>query len=99
MLSDTEDRINTLNSVNEGIQKTQLALHSLDREIDNKYDTLKRMTQKELQEKGPSKSNTLTPEINSDVRRLKLAGWRVSEIAEKLQLSEMEVELILNLPE
>ena len=57
------------------------------------------MTQQELSKKPSAKGNSLNPQTNEMVRQLKREGWRIPEIAEKLKLTENEVDLILQLPE
>ena len=99
IISDTEKRIETLNSVQSGIKKTQLDLEGINRDVSNKFSVLQKMTQQELSKKPSAKGNSLNPQTNEMVRQLKREGWRIPEIAEKLKLTENEVDLILQLPE
>ena len=58
------------------------------------------MTQSDLTKKqSKAKGNVITPQTNDMIRQLKREGWRIPEIAEKLKLTENEVDLILQLPE
>ena len=99
LLEDTEKRIDALNSVQNGIKKTELDLQGLSRDVDNKFKTLQHMTQNDLRSKPAAKSQALNPQINDSVRQLKRQGWSIPEIADKLKLTENEVDLILQLPE
>ena len=57
------------------------------------------MTENDLRSKPAAKSQALNPQINDSVRQLKRQGWSIPEIADKLKLTENEVDLILQLPE
>ena len=99
IINDTEKRIEALNSVQNGIKKTQLDLEGINRDVDNKFNILQKMTQQELSKKPRSKENVINPQINETVRTLKRKGWTIAEIAENVKLTENEVDLILQLPE
>ena len=99
IIEDTDKRIETLNSVQNGIKKTQLDLEGINRDVDNKFNILQKMTQQELAKKPRAKENTINPQINETVRTLKRKGWTIAEIAENVKLTENEVDLILQLPE
>ena len=99
LLEETEHRIEAVNSVQNGIKKTELDLQGLSRDVDNKFKTLQQMTQKDLQGKPSVKGSALNPQINDSVRQLRRQGWSIQEIADKLKLTENEVDLILQLPE
>ena len=84
---------------NNGIKKTQLDLDGINREVDNKFKVLEKITQQE-RAKSPSKKGTaINPQINDSVRQLKRQGWTIADIAKRLNLTENEVDLILQLPE
>lgn len=99
LISETDSRLDALNSVQSGLKKTELNLQSMNRDIDNKYNVLKNITQKEMAGKPAPKNQALNPQTNESVRQLKRQGWTNAEIADKLNLSEIEVDLILQLPE
>ena len=99
IITDTEKRIETLNSVQNGIKKTQLDLEGINRDVDNKFNILQKMTQQELTKRPRAKENVINPQINETVRTLKRKGWTIAEIAENVKLTENEVDLILQLPE
>ena len=99
IIEDTEKRIEALNSVQNGIQKTQLDLDGINREASNKFKILQTMTQQDLSKKPKARGNTINPQTNEMVRQLIREGWRIPEIAEKLHLTENEVDLISQLPE
>ena len=99
IIAETSNKIDTLNSVQTGIKKTELDLQTMSRDIDSKFKVLNQITKQDLASKPTAKSQQLTPQMNENVRQLKRAGWTISEIAKQLNLSEIEVDLILQLPE
>lgn len=99
LITETENKIDTLNSVQNGLKKTELDLQTMSRDIDSKFNVLNQITKQDLASKPAAKNQTLTPQINESVRQLKHQGWTNAEIADKLKLSEIEVDLILQLPE
>ena len=50
--------------------------------------------------KNPNKkSSTINPRTSEAIRQLKRQGWTIAEIAKQLELTENEVDLVLQLPE
>ena len=88
-----------MNSVQNGIKKTQLDLDGINREVDNKFKVLQKITQQERASSPSKKGTTLNPQTSDSVRQLKRQGWTISDIAKRLDLTENEVDLILQLPE
>ena len=99
LIADTEKRIDALNSVQSGIKKTELDLQGLSRDVDNKFKVLHQMTKQDMEKNPAQRGHTLNPQINDSVRQLKRQGWSISDIAHNLNLTENEVDLILQLPE
>ena len=71
----------------------------MSKDIDSKFNILNQITKQGMADKPSAKGPTLNPRTNEAVRELKRQGWKNSEIADKLNLSEIEVDLILQLPE
>ena len=99
IIADTEKRIDALNSVQKGLTKTELDLQGLSRDVDNKFKVLQKITQQERASSPSKKGATLNPQTSDSVRQLKRQGWTISDIAKRLDLTENEVDLILQLPE
>ena len=99
LITDTERRVETLNSVQNGIKKTELDLQGLSRDVNSKFKVLQQITKQDL-EKNPSvRGNSISQQDNENVRLLKRQGWTIKEIAKSLNITESEVDLILQLPE
>ena len=99
LITDTERRVETLNSVQNGIKKTELDLQGLSRDVNSKFKVLQQITKQDL-EKNPSvRGNSISQQDNENVRLLKRQGWTIKEIAKSLNITEREVDLILQLPE
>ena len=94
-----DKRIEALNSVTTGIKKTELDLQGLSRDVDKKFEVLNNITKQERAKSPNKKSNAINPQINESVRQLKRQGWTIADIAKRLNLTENEVDLILQLPE
>jgi predicted nucleic acid-binding Zn-ribbon protein len=99
IIADTEKRIDALNSVQTGIKKTELDLQGLSRDVDNKFKVLNQMTKQDLAKNPNKKSAGINPRTSEAIRQLKRQGWTIAEIAKQLELTENEVDLVLQLPE
>ena len=98
LLKDADKRLETINSTRQGINLQEQRLQQLSKSVDSKFDDLKAITRSEI-EKNPSVDGKhVTPAQRSSVRTLKRQGWTTAEIAKQLKLSQMEVELILEVP-
>lgn len=99
IIADTDKRIEALNSVTTGIKKTELDLQGLSRDVDKKFEVLNSITKQERAKSPSKKSTSLNPQTSENVRQLKRQGWTIADIAKRLDLTENEVDLILQLPE
>ncbi len=99
IIADTDKRIEALNSVTTGIKKTELDLNTLSRDVDKKFEVLNNITKQERAKSPSKRGNAINPQINESVRQLKRQGWTIADIAKRLNLTENEVDLILQLPE
>ena len=99
IIADTEKRIDALSSVQTGLKKTELDLNTLSRDVDKKFKVLNDITKQDLAKNPNKKSNALNPQTSDSVRQLKRQGWTIADIAKRLDLTENEVDLILQLPE
>lgn len=100
ILSDTERRIENINSASEGITKLELDIQQLNKEVGDKFDTLRKTTQEKIAKKGgPAKGKGTSPQSIHNVHVLRREGWSMEEIAERTGKTVNEVELILALPD
>ena len=99
MIADTERRVETLNSVQNGIKKTELDLQGLSRDVNSKFKVLQQITKQDLEKNPSERGNSISQQVNENVRLLKRQGWTIKEIAKSLGITESEVDLILQLPE
>ena len=99
LIADTERRVETLNSVQNGIKKTELDLQGLSRDVNSKFKVLQQITKQDLEKNPSERGNSISQQVNENVRLLKRQGWTIKEIAKSLGITESEVDLILQLPE
>ena len=99
VLSETEQRIDQITSANSGIKKLQLDQEQLSREINNKFETLHRITQSELDKDKPSRDKGIPPQTKETIRQLKREGWTIPELAKRFGRTTTEIELLLELPD
>jgi DNA-binding NarL/FixJ family response regulator len=57
------------------------------------------MTKQDLAKNPNKKSAGINPRTSEAIRQLKRQGWTIAEIAKQLELTENEVDLVLQLPE
>ena len=95
ILDETEKRIDKVTRDREGIVNSENRLSKLSKDIDSKFNVLEDITKAETSKKT-TKSSSITPRKRENVKTLKQQGWRVEEIADKLKLTESEVQLILD---
>ena len=88
-----------MSSVQTGLKKTELDLNTLSRDVDKKFKDLNDITKQDLAKNPNKMSNALNPQTSDSVRQLKRQGWTIADIAKRLELTENEVDLILQLPE
>ena len=95
-MTDTEKRMDSIVSAQNGIKQTELKLEQINREIDDKYKTLRTITQQNISKDGKvSKDTPLTPNLRETIRSLKRDGWTISELASRFNRTETEIELLL----
>ena len=99
ILGETEKRMDTLKSTNDGLKKTELEQQQLRREIDNKFNTLHEMTKTQVAKNKPSMDKGISPSERETIRSLKREGWTIQEIATQFKRTTTEIELLLDLPE
>ena len=95
ILDETEKRIDKVTRDREGIVNSENRLSKLSKDIDSKFNALEDITKSEGSKKS-GRSSSITPRKRENVKTLKQQGWRIEEIADKLNLSESEVQLILD---
>jgi type VII secretion effector (TIGR04197 family) len=100
IFDDAESRVESIQSARTGIGHAEARLQELNAEIDKKFKTLQTITAAQAQKdtsKASVKTNRVTPNIKEQVKLLVRQGWKIPEISKSLNLTESEVELILEL--
>ncbi|MBR5401379.1 MAG: hypothetical protein IK102_06135 [Treponema sp.] len=97
VLSDTEKRMDNLQATNSGIKKAQMNIEELNRQVNNKFDTLHALTQKEVAKTKPAQSKSLSPADRETIRALKREGWSIDELALRFKRTTTEIELLLEI--
>ena len=99
VLEETEKRMDTLQTANAGLKKTQLEQQELRREINSKFDALHSITKSEVAENKPAQDKGISPSERETIRSLKREGWTINEIASRFKRTTTEIELLLELPD
>ncbi|MCH5289484.1 MAG: helix-turn-helix domain-containing protein, partial [Treponema sp.] len=98
VLSETEQRIQQVQTARTGIAGVETRLQNLDKEIERKMGVLLRATQADLEKNPGQVAHGITPQDREAIVQLKKQGWTVDEIARRMHRSVSEVELILEMP-
>jgi len=96
-LSQIEQRIADMNVAREWVARTETELKNLDKEIRNQLKLTKSLLDHSKGKKTPENDKGVTPQDRDNVIRLRNQGWTVKEIADTMNLSISEVELILEI--
>jgi chromosome segregation ATPase len=101
LINQTNAQLETIQNTKGGIDKTVMNLSAMNREVDDKFKTLRQITENQIKtEPAASKNNAgIAPAKRDMVRTLKRQGWTIFEIARRVGLTENEVDLILQMPE
>lgn len=99
LVVETGKRMDALNSVQNGIKKTELDLQGLSRDINSKFKALQQIAKQDLEKSPLPAGSAISQQVSENVRILRRQGWEKPEIAKRLNLTENEVDLILELPE
>jgi chromosome segregation ATPase len=96
-LADIEARIDKMQTAREWLAGVETRMNEMHR---NTIENLNRIDEKTKRSLGGArgKVDVLSPVLRDEVRRLKQEGWRVETIARNLEISEGEVQLILETP-
>ena len=97
LLKDADSRMEQINSARQGIARTEERLQSLSKSIDDKFKSLQLITSEEIKKMPPVGNSHITPQAKESVKALKIQGWSIDEIADRMHLSPAEVELILDM--
>ena len=89
----------TIKSTKGGLDKTVMNLNTMNREMDNKFNTLRQITESQVKQEPSKSSGGIAPAKKDTVRQLKRQGWGIAEIAKRVNLTENEVDLILQMPD
>ncbi|MBQ9631078.1 MAG: hypothetical protein IJR49_05790, partial [Treponema sp.] len=97
LLDDADKRVKVINSAREGLGRSEARLEELNADIDAKFKLLGQITKKDL-EKNPTKGETrLSPRDTENIRTLKRQGWTIAQIAKRMNRTQTEVSLALEL--
>jgi chromosome segregation ATPase len=96
-LAEIEERIDKMQTAREWLAGVETRMNEMYR---NTIENLNRIDEKSKRSLGGArgKVDVLSPALRDEVRRLKQEGWRVETIARNLEISEGEVQLILETP-
>ena len=97
VLSETEERVQQIQSSREGIARTETRLVKMAEDIDRQMDLLARLTKEDLAKNPKTPENRLSRHDRETIVALKRQGWNVTEIASRMKISGGEVELVLEL--
>lgn len=98
ILSDTESRLDSINSARQGVGRIEQRLQEMNNEVDGKFKLLQSIAKADIA-KNPAKPDShITPQEREQVKQLKRQGWTVAEIAKSLKRTQNEIELLLELP-
>lgn len=97
LISEMDKRMATLQNAREWLAATETRLQELSKETQERLKLLNDLTKAEKSSKKDSATVSITDRAN--VLKLSEQGWKVEEIANALNLSYGEVELILELAE
>ena len=98
-MTETEKRLNTLTSANSGLKDAQLRIEQLNKEVDNKWEVLHKITKEEVSKSKPASDKTFTPQEKETIRQLKRSGWSIDEIAKRFHRNVNEITLLLDMPD
>ncbi|MGN0730429.1 MAG: SpiroCoCo family coiled-coil protein [Treponema sp.] len=102
VIQDTESRIEKIQNDREGIARTEARIADMSKSIDSKFAALKTIAEadtKKTSARTRSSTRSTSPQIRDNIRTLKQQGWTNQEIANSLNITLGEVELVLELPE
>ena len=101
LITQTNEQIENIQSTKGGIDKTVMNLSAMNREVEDKFKTLRQITETQIKNEPASvkSSSGIAPAKRDMVRTLKRQGWTTVEIAKRVGMTENEVDLILQLPE
>ena len=99
VLGETEKRMETLTSANDGIKRTLLSQQELQREIKNMFATLQQITKQDLSKSKPAADKAMTPQVRDAIRTLRRDGWTIEQLADRFNRSIEEIDLLLQLPD
>lgn len=98
ILSETERKIAALQQTQNGLKKTELNLHELDRQINEKFEMLRQVTKDELKSNPNPRDNGMSPSVRDAIREFRRQGWSIAELAKRFKRTETEIELMLEMP-
>ena len=98
-LTQIEQRIADMNVAREWLARTETELKSLDKDIRTQLKLTKSLLEEKEKKGGKTSENkgAPPPQDRDNVMRLKSQGWTVEEIANAMNMSRGEVELILEI--
>jgi len=99
LLDEADKRMDALVSARQGIGRSEARLEELKNDIESKFKLLNQMTKQDL-EKHPEKSDErLSPQDRENIKYLKRQGWTIPQIAKRMNRTQTEIEMVLELPD
>ena len=99
VLTETEKRIDQLQSANAGMKKVQLEQQQLSREINSKFEALHTIAKSEVSKNKPAQDTGISPNVRETIKKLRREGWTIQEIASSFNRTPTEIDLLLELPD
>ena len=99
VLDDIQKRMDDINSSRNGIAKSEQRLQELNVSIDKKFKDLAFVSKQDAEKNPPEKGAVITPQERDIIKKLKVQGWQITEIAKRMNRSEYEISLILQIPD
>lgn len=103
ILSETENRLESINSARTGVSKIEERLLKMDKDLDGKLKLVHDVVSSDVKKSSETdpnsnKLNYPSPQEREQIKQLARQGWKLPEIARSMNRTQAEIQLILDLP-
>ena len=95
IIRNTDEKIEKIQIVREGIGKTEERWNKLNSEIERKLNVMKQILQSEIKQSGGAENSRITMQEKDTIRELRTQNFTAEQIARTLGRTINEVEMIL----
>ena len=95
IIRNTDEKIEQIQIVREGIGKTEERWNKLNSEIERKLNVMKQILQSEIKQSGGAENSRITMQEKDTIRELRTQNFTAEQIARTLGRTINEVEMIL----